>query len=81
MAKCPKEIDLDQVPIPVAPELVIEVVSKHDQPDDLMLKIRQYLRAGVQAVWLLYRKTREAHRYVSENLQPGVVNAEKGGQV
>src|SRR5208283_473624 len=75
-----KDIDLDQVPLPIAPDLVIEVVSKYDQPDDLMLKVRQYLQAGVRAVWLLYRKTREAHRYVPEALQPSVLNAERGGK-
>jgi Uma2 family endonuclease len=76
-----KDIDLDQVPVPIAPDLVIEVVSKHDQPDDLMLKIRQYLQAGVRAVWVLYRKTREAHRYAPDALQPSVVNAEGGGKL
>lgn len=75
-----KDIDLDYVPLPIVPDLVIEVVSKSDHPDDLMLKVRQYLQAGVRAVWLLYRKTREAHRYVPEALQPSVVNAERGGK-
>ena len=76
-----KDIDLDHVPLPIAPDLVIEVVSKHDQPDDLMLKVRQYLQAGVRAVWLLYRTTREAHRYSPEVLQPTVINAERGGKI
>jgi Uma2 family endonuclease len=76
-----KDVDLDHAPIPIAPDLVIEIVSKHDQPDDLMLKVRQYLRAGVRAVWLLYRKTREAHRYIPESLQPSVVDAERGGKL
>ena len=76
-----KDIDLDEVPLPIAPDLVIEVVSKNDQPDDLMLKVRQYLQAGVRAVWLLYRKTREAHRYIPDALQPSVVNAEQGGKI
>ena len=76
-----KDIDLDQVPVSIAPDLVIEVVSKHDQPDDLMLKVRQYLEAGVRAVWLLYRKPREAHRYTPEVLQPSVINAERGGRL
>ena len=76
-----KDLDLDHVPVPIAPDLVIEVVSKNDQPDDLMLKVRQYLQAGVRAVWLLYRKTREAHRYIPAALQPSVINAERGGQV
>ena len=75
-----KNIDLDEVPLPIAPDLVIEVVSKYDQPDDLMLKVRQYLHAGVRAVWLLYRKTREAYRYNPEALQPTVVNADSGGK-
>jgi Uma2 family endonuclease len=75
-----KDIDLDQVPVPISPDLVIEVVSKHDQPDDLMLKVRQYQQAGVRAIWLLYRKTREAYRYVPETLQPSVLNAERGGK-
>ena len=74
-----KNVDLDQVPLPTAPDLVIEVVSKYDQPDDLMLKVRQYLQAGVRGVWLLYRKTREAYRYTAESLQPSVINAETGG--
>src|ERR1035437_3502215 len=76
-----KDVDLDHAPIPIAPDLVIEIVSEHDQPDDLMLKVRQYLRAGVRAVWLLYRKTREAHRYIPESLQPSVVDAERGGKL
>jgi len=75
-----KDIDLDQVLLPIAPDLVIEVVSKNDQADDLMLKIRQYLQTGVRAVWVLYRKTREAYRYIPEALQPSVVNAERGGK-
>ena len=75
-----RDIDLDQVPLLIAPDLVIEVVSKHDQPDDLMLKVRQYLQAGVRAVWLLYRKTREAYRYTPEDSQPSVINAERGGK-
>lgn len=76
-----KDLDLDEVPLPIAPDLVIEVVSKNDQPDDLMLKVRQYLRAGVRAAWLLYRKTREAHRYIPDALRPSVVNSEQGGKI
>jgi len=75
-----EDIDLEQVPLVVVPDLVIEVVCKYDQPDDLMLKVRQYLQAGVRAVWLLYRKTREAYRYAPEAIQPAVLNAERGGK-
>jgi Uma2 family endonuclease len=76
-----KDIDLDQVPLPVAPDMVMEVVSKHDQPDDLMLKVRQYQRAGVEAIWVLYPKTREAYCYVPKALQPIVLDAERGDKL
>ena len=76
-----KDVDVDQVPVLVVPELVIEVVSKHDQPDDLMLKVRQYLRAGVQSVWVLYPKTRQAYHYVQSSLQPSVLDAERGDKL
>ena len=71
-------IDLDQVPFPVAPDLAIEIVSKSDRADDLILKVTQYLAAGTRAVWLLYPKTRLAYRYVPGKLEPEVRSADAG---
>ncbi|MGH9377093.1 MAG: Uma2 family endonuclease, partial [Terriglobia bacterium] len=71
-------IDLDQVPLSVAPDLVIEIVSKNDRADDLLLKVSQYLEAGAQAVWLMYPNTRLAYRYVPGKLEPEVRTAEAG---
>ncbi|HEX5481826.1 MAG TPA: Uma2 family endonuclease [Terriglobia bacterium] len=71
-------VDLDQVPLPVAPDLAIEIVSKNDRADDLMLKVSQYLQAGAHAVWLLYPKTHLAYRYVSGKREPEVRTAEAG---
>ena len=71
-------VDLDQSPLPVAPDLAIEIVSKNDRADDLMLKASQYLRAGAQAVWLLYPNTRLAYRYVPGKREPEVRAAEAG---
>jgi Uma2 family endonuclease len=71
-----QDIDLDEVPLRIVPDLVIEVASRYDQADDLMPKVRQYLRAGVRSVWLLYRKTREAYHYTPESDQPAVLSAE-----
>ncbi len=71
-----KGVDLDCSPLPYAPDLVIEVVSRHDRSEDLMLKIEQYLRAGTQAVWLLYAKTQVAHRYSDVQQAPAVRSAE-----
>lgn len=36
-----------------APDLAIEVLSPSDRPGDITRKIRQYLRAGAHAVWLV----------------------------
>jgi Uma2 family endonuclease len=69
---------LDQSPLPVAPDLVIEIVSKNDRADDLMLKVSQYLEAGAQAVWLIYPKTRLAYRYVPGKREPEVRSADTG---
>lgn len=71
-------VDLDQSPLPVAPDLAIEIVSKNDRADDLMVKVSQYLRAGAQAVWLMYPNTRLAYRYVPSKREPEVRAAEAG---
>jgi Uma2 family endonuclease len=71
-------IDLEQVPLPIAPDLAIEIVSKHDRADDLNVKVSQYLQAGVQAVWLLYPSTRQAYRYVASQPHPEVRSAKAG---
>ena len=71
-------VDLERVPLPIAPDLVIEIISKNDRADDLNLKVSQYLQAGVQAVWLFYPTTRLAYRYVQGKLGPEVRSAEAG---
>lgn len=73
-----KGVDLDQSPLPIAPDLAIEVVSKDDRADDLMLKVSQYLQAGAQAVWLMYPKTHLAYRYIPGKLDPEVRAAKAG---
>jgi Uma2 family endonuclease len=71
-------IDLARVPLPVAPDLVIEIVSKSDRADDLLLKVPQYLAAGARAVWLFYANTRLAYRCLPGKLEPEVRSADAG---
>ena len=73
-------VDIDQVPIPLAPDLVIEIVSRNDRADDLLLKVFQYLEAGTQAVWLMYPNTRLAYRYTPGKREPEVLAVESGGR-
>lgn len=71
-------LDIDQSPLPVAPDLAIEIVSKNDRADDLLLKVSQYVEAGAQAVWLIYPNTSMAYHYVRGKLEPEVRTAKAG---
>lgn len=71
-------VDLEKVPLPTVPDLVIEIVSTNDRADDLLLKVTQYLAAGAKAVWLFYPNTRLAYRYVPGKLEPEVRSAKAG---
>jgi Uma2 family endonuclease len=71
-------VDLHKVPLPLSPDLVIEIVSENDRADDLLLKVRQYLTAGTTAVWLFYPSARLAYRYVPGKLEPEVRSTDAG---
>jgi len=71
-------IDRYKVPLPLSPDLVIEIVSENDRADDLILKVTQYLAAGTRAIWLLYPNPRLAYRYVPGKLEPEVGSADAG---
>jgi Uma2 family endonuclease len=47
----------------IAPDLVVEVVSPSDRSAALMEKVADWLRFGVEAVWLVYPNTRSVHVY------------------
>jgi Uma2 family endonuclease len=53
-----REIDLDKR-IQGAPALATEVISPTDLAEELTQKVKQYLAAGVEVVWVFYPKTRE----------------------
>lgn len=46
--------------ITVHPDLVVEVVSPHDEAEELEKKIADYFKAGVKLIWILYPETRNA---------------------
>jgi Uma2 family endonuclease len=71
-------IDLHRIPLPLAPDVVIEIVSQNDRADDLLLKVSQYLAAGTKAVWLFYPSTDLAYRYLPGRLEPEVRSAKAG---
>ncbi len=58
-------IDLDHN-IERAPDLAVEVVSENDTARDLQKRVRQYLAAGAQTVWVVYPATREVHVFEAD---------------
>lgn len=47
----------------VVPDLAVEVLSPNDVAVLMLAKVREYLRAGVRLVWLIYPETQEVHAY------------------
>ena len=47
----------------IAPDLAIEVASPSDRPDDLMLKVEQYLNAGTATVLVIFPEAHLAYLY------------------
>ncbi len=48
-----------------APDLVAEVVSPNDDPDEIQSKVRDWLEAGVRVVLVLYPRSRQIAVYRS----------------
>lgn len=46
---------------PVAPDLVVEVVSPGDAAEEVMQKVDDYYDAGVKLVWVVYPELRFVH--------------------
>lgn len=59
----PKEWNIEK-PFPGAPTLAIEVVSPDDKIEDVLKKVREYLDAGSEQVWVAYPRSREVHQYL-----------------
>jgi len=48
-----------------APDLVVEVVSPHDNPDEIQTKVKDWLEAGVRLVLVVYPRSRQVAVYRS----------------
>lgn len=56
-------LDSSRVPLPGGPDLAVEIISPSEYAADSMRKVAAYLENGVQEVWQIYPKTREAIVY------------------
>ncbi len=46
-------VDLDSIPIPFAPDIAVEVLSASESAIDVHRKVKEYLTASAQEVWIL----------------------------
>ena len=48
-----QQLDIYRIPVPFAPEIAVEVLWPSEHAIDVTRKVRDYLSAGSQEVWLL----------------------------
>lgn len=48
-----RQIDLDVIPAPIAPDIALEILSPSEGAMDVRRKVRDYLASGTREVWLL----------------------------
>ncbi len=63
MNEFPSEWNLEK-PFPQPPTLAVEVMSPDDSPDEVLEKVREYLDAGTEQVWVVYPRTKEVHQFI-----------------
>lgn len=66
-------------PHPGAPDLAVEVISPDDSAEDTARRIRDYLKAGTEQVWVVYPESKEVYQYRRD--QPSVVTVYQAGDV
>lgn len=49
----------------LAPDLVVEIVSKSNLSDEIEKKIIEYIEAGTRLLWVIHPKSRSAYIYQS----------------
>jgi Uma2 family endonuclease len=57
-------------PVDVVPNLVVESASPTDDAEDLLSKAHEYLRAGVEIVWVVYPRLRQLYAYTAVGTAP-----------
>jgi Uma2 family endonuclease len=68
-----RTIDIDRSPVEGSPALAIEVISPSNLAQDMLKKVKQYLSAGSQIVWVVY----PALHLVEVHTSTGVVHVKE----
>lgn len=64
------EINYRNLPFPIVPDLVIEVISENDRYHDVVEKVETYLLDGVKLIWLVDPKLKQFIIYSPEGDSP-----------
>ena len=64
-----RQIDLDKIPAPFAPDIAIEVLSSSEGVMEVRGKVREYLNAGSVEVWLLDHANREVQVHTQAGIR------------
>jgi Uma2 family endonuclease len=64
-----RQIDLDKIPAPFAPDIAIEVLSPSEGVMEMRGKVREYLGAGSVEVWLVDHSNREVQVHTSAGIR------------
>jgi Uma2 family endonuclease len=56
---CVKALPHEVTPVLVRPDLAIEVLSREDEPADMLLRVADFQRAGIPYIWVVnpYKRT------------------------
>jgi Uma2 family endonuclease len=78
-----RPVPIDDNAWDVVPDLAIEVVSPNDLAEDLLEKVQEYFRAGVEMVWVVYPRLRLIQVYESLSRIRGLTRTDEldGGPV
>jgi len=58
--------------IALPPDLVIEVLSTHDRPGEVLAKVGDWLESGAQLVWVIDPVRRQARIYRRDGTEAGI---------
>ncbi|HEX2905530.1 MAG TPA: Uma2 family endonuclease [Phototrophicaceae bacterium] len=55
--------------IPIVPDLAVEIISPNDRAEEVEEKVLDYLRYGVQQVWLIYPASRTVVIHTTQSIR------------
>jgi len=64
-----ESLPFDDVPIPFAPDLAVEVISESEPAADAEKKVGEYLRGGTLEVWQVYPRERRVRVRTADSIR------------